>query len=125
MADTPVERELQGVWDRLRRRKVVQWGLGYAAVAWAALQGIEYLGGTFDWPRAIQRWTTVALILALPIVVTLAWYHGDKGEQRVSRAELAVLAVLLLLGGGALWWFAQREAPTSVAQTATADWSPV
>ena len=125
VADTPVEREVVGVWDRLRRRKVVQWGLGYAAVAWAALQGVEYLGGTFDWPREIQRWATVALILALPIIATLAWYHGDKGEQRVSRAEFAVLAVLLLLGGGALWWFAKREAPADVATTATAGRPPV
>ena len=125
MTDAPTERGEEGAWTSLRRRKVVQWGLGYAAVAWAALQGIEYLGGTFDWPRAIQRWATVALILALPIVVTLAWYHGDKGEQRVNRSELAVLTVLLLLGGGALWWFAQRGTPADVAETATAGEPPV
>ncbi len=41
MTDTPTERDDEGTWARLRRRKVVQWGLAYAAGAWALLQGCE------------------------------------------------------------------------------------
>ena len=48
--------------------------------------------------------------LGLPIVVMLAWYHGDRGQQRITRSELAVLTLLLFLSGGVLWLYAQRSA---------------
>ena len=62
---------------RLTRRKVVQWGIVYVAGAWGFLQGPEYLSGTYDWPRQIQQLVTLALLIGLPIVLVLAWYHGD------------------------------------------------
>jgi hypothetical protein len=43
MTDAPTERESEGAWTRLRRRKVVQWGLAYAAGAWVMLQVIGFL----------------------------------------------------------------------------------
>jgi TolB-like protein/Flp pilus assembly protein TadD len=109
MTDTPTEREEEGAWTKLRRRKVVQWGLAYAAGAWVLLQGLEYVTGTFDWPRLIQQFASLGLLIGLPVVLVLAWYHGDRGQQRVSGAELAILSVLLALGGGALWLFGQRS----------------
>jgi len=33
VTDTPIEREIEGAWAKLRRRKVVQWGIAYAAGA--------------------------------------------------------------------------------------------
>jgi TolB-like protein len=45
--------------------------------------------------------------------VTLAWYHGDRGQQRVTRTELSVLTLLLFLGGGLLWLYAHRSVPTT------------
>ena len=36
-------------------------------------------------------------------MLVLAWYHGDRGEQRVRRTELAILTLLFLLGGGLFW----------------------
>ena len=43
MTDTPAERGAESTWTRLRRRKVVQWGLVYVAAAWGFLQGLEYV----------------------------------------------------------------------------------
>ena len=43
MTDTPTEREAESTWTRLRRRKVVQWGVVYVAAAWGFLQGLEYV----------------------------------------------------------------------------------
>ena len=47
MTDAPTEREGEGAWTRLRRRKVVQWGIAYAAAAWTLLQVLEYFGETY------------------------------------------------------------------------------
>ena len=46
---------------------------------------------------------TVAALIGLPIVLVLAWYHGDRGQQRVSRIELTIVTLLFLIGGGLFW----------------------
>ena len=107
MTDAPTEREEGGGWARLRRRKVVQWGLAYAAGAWALLQVIGFFSDTFHWPELAKQFAAIALIVGLPIVLTLAWYHGDKGQQRITRDEAAILTLLFLLGVG-LFWYYQR-----------------
>ncbi|MBS1134112.1 MAG: hypothetical protein H6R02_1253, partial [Burkholderiaceae bacterium] len=56
----PTEQGGENLWTRLRRRKVVQWGLTYAAAAWTLLQVIEYLGETYSWPPAIRQIVTPA-----------------------------------------------------------------
>ncbi len=104
----PTEPGGEGTWSKLSRRKVVQWGLAYAAGAWTLLQVIEYLGETYSWPPAIRQIATPALALGSLLVLVLAWYHGDKGEQKVSRTEFAILAVLAVAVGGTMWWYASR-----------------
>jgi TolB-like protein/Tfp pilus assembly protein PilF len=120
VTDTPTEREGEGAWTKVRRRKVVQWGFTYAAAAWGLLQGLGYVSGLYDWPRQYQQIAMLLLVIGLPIVIVLAWYHGDKGEQRVGRAELAILTVMFLLGGGLFWRYQHATNATSVtAQVAT------
>ena len=82
----------------MRQRKVVQWSLAYAAVAWALLQVFGFAVDTFHWPEAAKQVAAILTALGLPVTVTLAWFHGDRGHQRVTRAELALLAALLALG---------------------------
>ncbi len=101
----PTEHAGEGAWSKLRHRKVVQWGLGYVAVAWGMLQGLGYVGNAFHWPEQLQRIAILGFVIGLPIVLVIAWYHGDRGQQRVSKVEFATLAALLVIGGGFLWWF--------------------
>jgi adenylate cyclase len=95
--------ESEGLWTRLRRRKVVQWGIAYAAGAWGLLQGLAYATTTFHWSGMLQPLATIGLLVGLPIVLVIAWYHGDRGQQRVTAAELAIITLLFLLGGGLFW----------------------
>jgi TolB-like protein/Flp pilus assembly protein TadD len=114
--DTPPEREGDSPWAKLRRRKVVQWGILYAAGAWGFLQGLEYVTDTFQWPGQIQQLATLALLIGLPIVLVTAWYHGDQGRQRVSAAELIIITLLFLVGGGIFWRYDRaNEAPSPAA----------
>jgi TolB-like protein/Tfp pilus assembly protein PilF len=129
VTDAPTEREGEGAWTKLRRRKVVQWGIAYLAGAWALLQGIGFAADAFAWPSAIKQVALLLLLIGLPIALVLAWYHGDRGEQRVSRSELAILTLLFLLGGGGLWLYGQRSQPTtavadSAKPSATSDARP-
>jgi len=113
----PTEHADDGLWARMRRRKVVQWGIAYVAAAWGLLQGLAYFSTVFQWPAHLQRPATVAFLVGLPIALVLAWYHGDRGHQRVSGREFSILTVLLLIGGGLFWWVGQMPvaAPPATA----------
>jgi adenylate cyclase len=110
VTETPSGPFGNGTWAKLSRRKVVQWGLAYMAGAWALLQGVDFLAEAFDWPNESRRISTLVLLIGLPIAIVIAWYHGDRGEQHVGRSELAILTVIFLLAGGALWWYGSRVA---------------
>lgn len=99
----PFMATLQGVWDRIKHHKVVQWTLAYLAIAYTLLHGAEMLTGSLNWPHGWIRLFTLLLILGVPIVVTLAWYHGARGQQRASGTEIMIIALLLALGGAFLW----------------------
>jgi TolB-like protein/Tfp pilus assembly protein PilF len=118
VTDAPTEREGEGAWTRLRRRKVVQWGLAYCGGAWALAQALAHLVTTYHWTEQIQQIGTLLLLIGLPIALILAWYHGDRGQQRVTGAELAILSVLLALGGGVIWIYGQRYQPPPAATVA-------
>ena len=90
---------------RLKQRKVVQWTLAYVAAAFALLQGIDIVAQRFGWPEQTMRFVIIALTIGLFVSLVLAWYHGERGAQRVTGTELLILALLLAIGGGLLWRF--------------------
>ncbi len=92
--------------QRLKQRKLVQWTVAYVAAAFALLQGIDIVAQRFGWPEQTMRLVIVALSVGLFVTLVLAWYHGERGAQRVTGTELVILALLLAIGGGLLWRFA-------------------
>ena len=93
----------------LKQRKLVQWGVAYVAAAFALLQGIDIVAQQFGWPEGVRRGITLALVVGFFVALVLAWYHGERGAQRVTGTELLILALLLALGGGFLWRFASAS----------------
>lgn len=90
------------VWDELKRRKIVQWALAYLGGAWVALQFVDILGSQFGWPAWIQQAVTILLAFGFFVALVLAWYHGEKGRQRVSGPELLMVAGILVVAGAAI-----------------------
>ena len=112
--------EPEGLWDKLRRRKVVQWGIAYSVGAWGFLQGLEYVSEAFGWPGQLRQVAILGMLVGLPVVLVVAWYHGDRGEQRVSGAELTIITLLFLLGGGIFWRYDRATEPAPANAPATA-----
>ena len=83
--------------QRLRERKLFQWALAYLAGAWLVLQLMEVTAEPFGWPLALQRGITILLVVGLFVALVVAWYHGEKGRQRVSGPELLMIAALLAI----------------------------
>ena len=100
----------QGAWERIKQHKVAQWTVAYGAVAFALLQGLDIVANTFNWPRGAMRGITVLMVIGAPLVALLAWYHGHQRARRVTRTELAILTIILGVGGAALWWVGRAPA---------------
>jgi serine/threonine-protein kinase len=103
---------------RLKQRKLVQWALAYVAFAFALLQGTDVVAHQFGWPDGLQRGITLVLIIGFVVALVLAWYHGERGAQKVSGTEIVILALLLAIGGGLLWRY-ERVTPNSNANVAS------
>jgi TolB-like protein/Tfp pilus assembly protein PilF len=98
--------------QRLKNRKIVQWALAYLAAAFALLQALDIVGQQFGWSEDLRRGITVALGVGFFVALVLAWYHGERGAQRVTGTELVILALLLAVGGGVLWRIAPAPRAT-------------
>jgi serine/threonine-protein kinase len=107
---------------RLRERKLVQWSLAYVAAAFALIQVLDIVAQRFGWPEQALRIVIIALTIGFFVTLVLAWYHGERGAQRVDGTELMILALLLAIGGGFLWRFAAgaRDAEPASAHSTTA-----
>ena len=105
-------------FERLKQRKLVQWALAYVAGSFALIQVLDIVAQRFGWPEQTVRFLIIALAIGFFVVLVLAWYHGERGTQRVSGTELLILALLLTIGGAVIW----RLVPTvteSAAGTST------
>lgn len=112
-----------GVWQRIKRHKVAEWTLAYVAAGYALLHGVEIVGHAFEWPSVVPRFTIYGILVGAPVAVALAWYHGQRGEHRVSRTELGILAALLLTAGSVLWVISRSGSPPT-RPTVQAAFSP-
>jgi adenylate cyclase len=93
----------KGIWERIKDHKVAQWTLAYAAAAYTLLHGAEMLSDAQEWPHIFVRVLSLVLVLGVPVVITLAWYHGAKSLRRVSGPELTIITILLVIAGSILW----------------------
>jgi TolB-like protein/Tfp pilus assembly protein PilF len=103
-------------FQRLKQRKLVQWAIVYVAAAFALLQGIDIVAQQFGWPEGVRRGITLGLVVGFFVTLVLAWYHGERGAQRVTGTEL-LIGLVLALGGGFLWRFAAARSADSKTAT--------
>jgi serine/threonine-protein kinase len=87
---------------QIRDRALVQWALAYLAGAWALLEIGGFAAEQFSWPSVVPRGLALVAFAGFFLTLVLAWYHGERGRQRVSGAELLIIALLLALTGGVM-----------------------
>lgn len=87
---------LRDGWNALARRKVPQWVAGVSAAGWILLQVISEF---IDRGRlAPGVWDAGVLVLVAGTVgaAILAWFHGERGDQRFRPLEIALLTIVAL-----------------------------
>jgi len=82
VTDGPQEGDGNSLWNRLRHRKVVQWGVAYSAGSWGFLQGLSYLSTVFASPPQLQRFATVVFLAGLR---SRSWLPGTTATGVTRR----------------------------------------
>jgi TolB-like protein len=118
LTETPGQTADESGWARLRRRKVVQCAIAYLAGAWGCLQFLDFLSDTYGLSQGLRMVALPAMLAGLPIVLVLAWYHGDRGHQRVTRMEFGILTLLVALGATGVWRYYESIAARGLAPAA-------
>lgn len=111
---------LAGLWSHITTRKIWRWAAGYLAAAWVTLQVLDLLGNHFAWSPLVFRAAVVTLTGGFACTLVLAWYHGERGRQRVAGAELLLLVLVVLATLGTVGLTVPRATPASAAETTPA-----
>jgi len=83
----------------LKERKLIQWALAYGAGAWLVLQILDVTAEPWGLSGGVIRTAQASLAVGFIITLVLAWYHGERGRQRVSGPELLIIAGILVISG--------------------------
>ncbi|MEE9207653.1 MAG: tetratricopeptide repeat protein [Gemmatimonadota bacterium] len=76
---------------------MVQVLLLYLGAAWGLAQVAEFVVDNYGLPRKFLDVTLLLLILGIPAAVVIAWFHGERGNQKTQRFEIAILTTLVVL----------------------------
>ena len=82
---------------RVSERKLVRWVAAYVAAGAMLLQVMEALSQAWGLTIVVQQCVSLALLLGLPHAIVVAWYHGERGRQRVCMREVACIAIFTLV----------------------------
>ncbi len=124
--------ESKDLIQRLKDRKIVQWALAYGAAALVLLEVADILADAFDWPTVALRTVTVLVGYGFLAILVMAWFHGERGHQRVRMVEVVLLLGIAVAGGTTAWWVGARaiaaetratsaDAPQTLAAAAIPD----
>jgi TolB-like protein/tetratricopeptide (TPR) repeat protein len=85
--------------QRLKQRKLIQWTLAYLAGALVVFEATGTVLEAWNIPPLLVRAIHVLLVVGFFLTLVIAWYHGEKGHQKVTALEVLIVAALL---GGAV-----------------------
>jgi len=91
--------------ERMMDRKLVQWTLAYLGGAWLLLQLSGELCETWNWTMHFRQVVSILLGLGVMPALVVAWYHGEKGSQKVCTTECALVAVSIMASVIVVWSF--------------------
>lgn len=88
------------LWAEVKQRRITQIVLTYLAGGWMALAVVDQLVDREVLPLVAYRVGLTLYLFGAVAAVIVGWYHGEKGHQKASPAELMLLAFVALAGLG-------------------------
>ncbi|MDH5759031.1 MAG: tetratricopeptide repeat protein [Gemmatimonadota bacterium] len=84
-------------FERLKRSKLPQWVAAYVVGSFTVLEIVDLVAEKFLWPVEVERTVILMIAFGLPIAGIVAWYHGEKGRQKVNIAEIVMITALVTI----------------------------
>jgi TolB-like protein len=84
------------LFEPLQRRKIIPWLGAYLAGGFLALEGVDQLIGNGLLPGVAYRIALACYLFGIPGSMVAAWFHGEKGQQELSKPEIWMQSVLVL-----------------------------
>lgn len=100
------------ILEKIRKRRMVQIALVYVGAAWLGVEITDFIVGTYAYSRKVLDTVVFLAILGFPAFLVIGWYHGERGPQRIRRAEAWLLVTLITLGGIGTYRIATAEPET-------------
>ena len=95
---------VESLFATIQRRRLPHWLVVYAATAWGCLEATGFAIDNFGAPQGLLDVVLFLLVVLLPTVVVITWYHGERGPQRPTRVEGALLSTLFVIAVGGTAW---------------------
>jgi len=90
---------LGDLFGPLQKRRIVQVGIAYLAVAWFFVQAVGFFTEQYELSRRLLNVSILLVLLGFPAAMIIAWFHGEKGHQRLVKSEVIILTTLAVLAG--------------------------
>ena len=97
------------ILEKIRKRRMVQIALVYVGAAWLGVEITDFIVGTYAFSRKVLDTVVFLAILGFPAFLVIGWYHGERGPQRIRRAEAWLLVTLVTLGAIGTYRIATAE----------------
>jgi eukaryotic-like serine/threonine-protein kinase len=85
-----------GLWQEVRQRRLFQILASYAALGWVTMEVIESLVGREVLPDILYTVGMTWYLAGFGATAVIGWFHGEKGDQKAPKPELAFLGLLLV-----------------------------
>lgn len=88
------------LFEELKERRLFRIVVTYLAAGWVGLQVMDQVTTQGILPGFAYELALIWYLTGMPIALVLGWYHGEKGAQRATKGEIALL-LFLVVGGAA------------------------
>ncbi|WP_419162106.1 CsgG/HfaB family protein [Candidatus Palauibacter sp.] len=105
--------------EKILKRRMLQIALVYLGAGWLCVEISDFIVGNYGFSRKILDTVVFLSILGFPAFLIIGWFHGEKGPQRIRRAERWLLVTLASLGAIGTYRIA-TAGPTEAAVEAAA-----
>ena len=100
--------------SKLKAGRVPQFAAAYGAGSWIVLEVFNQLIENEIIPRVVYPLALTLVVTLAPGILVVAWFHGEKGDQKAPLIEKWILAGVSVLA----------VASTSMVYRATATVAP-
>lgn len=82
--------------NNVKERKIRKWLSIYISSAITAIGIIHLLSIRYQLPDFIFDFVFFTLLFGIGIVITIAWFHGKEGRQKIKKSEIVIYTIFIL-----------------------------